>query len=461
MMTYEQAKEMKQLIKNGFDIELISLEFDIPISELEELKKQMDNKSANQEKKVIHKVDNDKKTDNSKGRNINSQLEFEMKLEKMRRRYMKLFNGISQNEHLLFNTVTPEEKVKTDQIIEEIKDTIEKMRGVSQKEKKNILKSILDKTDGIKGYNITLEQAERIVSLFESEEFKSFRYDQEDKTGYRLYTTKKMIGRKHAEAIGIAYTQTNDIDELRQLKNKITPQIERQNPIFYGSVKRNINKKISDLQQQAILNRLKNDIPISILEIATDLSCGNLDIEKAQKTIKSEAKKRLKNKPQNKFTLTEEQERNQILFQIRKRIEEGPDSIKNPEMTIMQLQELCNENIEQSISTVIENLINGKDFDTARSVCNEFTTTNQYGLMPKSMSSIVKRIRNAEISDVILRCINRDGTAEEECFRLIEKGLKMRNVNLSSISLGKSKDGLRNITLADIWPDEIRDGIPR
>ena len=48
------------------------------------------------------------------------------------------------------------------------------------------------------------------------------------------------------------------------------------------------------------------------------------------------------------------------------------------------------------------------------------------------------------------------GTAEEErkYFELLEKGIKMGNVSLKSISLGKSQDGARDITLADIWTDE-------
>ena len=49
-----------------------------------------------------------------------------------------------------------------------------------------------------------------------------------------------------------------------------------------------------------------------------------------------------------------------------------------------------------------------------------------------------------------------NGTYAEEraYFELIEKGLKMGNVKLGAISLGKSQDGLRTITLADIWTDE-------
>ena len=43
---------------------------------------------------------------------------------------------------------------------------------------------------------------------------------------------------------------------------------------------------------------------------------------------------------------------------------------------------------------------------------------------------------------------------ERAYLELIEKGIKMGNVKLEEISLGKSQDGLRTITLADIWTDE-------
>ena len=72
------------------------------------------------------------------------------------------------------------------------------------------------------------------------------------------------------------------------------------------------------------------------------------------------------------------------------------------------------------------------------------------------MKDLRLKIRNAEISDIVLKGINTQGTEEEEreYFELIEKGIKMENVKLRAISLGKSQDGTRNITLADIWTDE-------
>ena len=67
-----------------------------------------------------------------------------------------------------------------------------------------------------------------------------------------------------------------------------------------------------------------------------------------------------------------------------------------------------------------------------------------------------KQIRNEEISDIVLKGLNMNGTEREErtYFELIEKGIKMGNIKLGAVSLGKSQDGLRNITLADIWVDE-------
>ena len=43
---------------------------------------------------------------------------------------------------------------------------------------------------------------------------------------------------------------------------------------------------------------------------------------------------------------------------------------------------------------------------------------------------------------------------EKRCIELVEEKLRKRSIKLNAISLGKSEDGLRTITLADIWQDE-------
>lgn len=105
--------------------------------------------------------------------------------------------------------------------------------------------------------------------------------------------------------------------------------------------------------------------------------------------------------------------------------------------------------LEQAIRTVVNNLIGVKDFERAKEVCNSFSSKDK----EKNIRLLRNEIRNAEISDIVLKGISMNGTEEEErrYFELIEKGLKMGNIKLGAISLGKSKDGLRNIYLSDIW----------
>ena len=129
--------------------------------------------------------------------------------------------------------------------------------------------------------------------------------------------------------------------------------------------------------------------------------------------------------------------------------------IENPDIAIMQIQKLCGGELEQAIRTVVKNLIGAKDFERAKGVCTNFSSKYNGSL---SLIGLRKEIRNAEIADIVLKGININGTMEEEkaYFKLIEKGLERGNVKLSAISLGKSQDGLRNITLADIWPEETQ-----
>ena len=98
--------------------------------------------------------------------------------------------------------------------------------------------------------------------------------------------------------------------------------------------------------------------------IIKSLANWNIDIQRANEIIDEEAKKRVANKPKTKFSLNEEQERRQILIQIRTAIEEKADKfrIQNPETAVLQLQQLCGGKIEQSVRTVVMNLIEQKDF---------------------------------------------------------------------------------------------------
>ena len=150
-----------------------------------------------------------------------------------------------------------------------------------------------------------------------------------------------------------------------------------------------------------------------------------------------------------------------MLFQIRTALEERTEqyNITNPETTIYQLHDLCGSSLNLSVSSVVENLINSKEFEKAKKVYAKFNTESQTQEYSDSMVAIRKKIRNAEIGDMVLRGIKENGNAMQDAnyFELIEKGLKQGYVNMRTIYLGKSQSGLINITLADVWPNKEKE----
>lgn len=241
------------------------------------------------------------------------------------------------------------------------------------------------------------------------------------------------------------------------LRKKLTIKMAQKNPIVVGTVKSKLGNKITRINQKNASDRIRNNIPINIENIIRDIASGTLDIQAANEVIDEEARKILESRPKNIFAFKEEQAKGQIFIQIRTALMENPEKyhIENPNITIMQVQKLCGGELERAIRVVIKNLIGSKDFERAKELCTSFASKYNGSL---SLTNLRKEIRNAEIADIVLKGININGTMEEEkvYLKLIEKGLEIGNVKLEAISLGKSQDGLRNIALADIWPEEIQ-----
>ena len=217
-----------------------------------------------------------------------------------------------------------------------------------------------------------------------------------------------------------------------------------------------IENKILKINQQKALYRIRNSISNDIEYIIKELANGTLDKEKAIKIIEEEARKRIESREKTKFSLTEEQEKKQIIIQIKTLLMENPQkySIKNPEATIIQIQELCGGEQEQAIRTVVNNFIEIKNFEKAKEICNKYSNKDNRITFQKFIRSLRNQIKKAEIGDLVLKGLNVTGNEERIYFELIEKGLNTGNVKLNDIYLGKTQDGLRKIYLSDIWENQ-------
>ena len=442
----EHVEEIKKLIQDGFDIELISFELDIPIKELRQLKKEIESSQKPNARKYSAQEIIDKENKNA-----------HLKMEQMREKYNKIFFENNRDDDKKTEELSQEEIDIINSKLAEIEEKIGEMKELSKQERRKETRDILSKAKKTANYQMTVEQAEKLLFLMQSEELKNLSLSSTDKIDAYINQYKKLAIKKLAEAIDTAQSQTEEIEELRDLEKKLTIKMAQNNPIVVGTVKSKLGNKITKINQKNASERIRNNIPISIENIIRDIASGTLDIQVANEAIDEETRKILESRPKNRFAFKEEQAKNQVLIQIRTVLMEKSEQyhIENPDIAIMQIQKLCGGELEQAIRTVVKNLIGAKDFEGAKGVCTNFASKYNGSL---SLIGLRKEIRNAEIADIVLKGININGTMEEEkaYFKLIEKGLERGNVKLSAISLGKSQDGLRNITLADIWPEETQ-----
>lgn len=453
MIEQNEIGEIKRLIEKGFDLELISSELDISFEELKKIKIEME--EENQKNKKLKTFSARELIDKE-----NKQTRFRM--EKMRQRYRSVFLGNNEEEVISYKELSQQEHELIDATITEIEEIINEMKDMSKKEKRKNAWEIVMKIEEIQDYQLTIEQSKKLCFLLKSDELNRLGLTHTDRIDSILNRKRSIIVKKMAESTNFVQMKTENIEELDMLRKDLMLMIDRETPMNVSSVKSKIDNKILKIQTKMAIDRVRNDIPVNIEAIITDLSKGTLDIEKANEIIEEEARKRLEGKQRAKFSLsTEEQEKKQILMQIKTVMMEKVDKycIESPESTVVQLQELYGGDLEQSVRIVVGNLIASKNFQKAKLIYDKFYGKNKNALDSKRCTILRNEIRNAEISDMVLRVINMNGTIEEErvCFELIEKGIDMGNVKLGSISLGKSKDGLRNISLADVWEDDDRE----
>lgn len=427
MLKNNDRKEIEQIISKGYELELVSLEFDIPMEELRTIKRELD---KNQEK---------------------------TELQKLRERYKKLY--LQENESAVkeFKKNTEEEKKFINEKIEIIEDLLNNISEKTIEERRKIVKELTEEIAKLKKYQLSLEQAEKLYDMLGIEELKGLNRKNSDKMNNYIRASKRIVEKQIAENINILQSQTTDIEELRKLDKKLTLEMTKRNPIAVATVKNIISNRILEIQTQKAIKKIKEDVPIDIENIIKSIANDTLNLEEAKEIINEEVKKRKENKPKNKFVVTEKQERNQILVQIRKLLKENPEKyhINNPNKAIIQIQKLCGGEIEQAIGDVVQNLLNEKRFDDAMLIYESLSKDKDI-VDFKYKRKLKNEIENAKIGNKIMEIINSDYTVEEDkaYYGLIKSKLERDNIKLSSIKLGKSQNGLKNITLKDIWNEE-------
>lgn len=208
MMKQSQKEEIKKLVKDGFDIDLISFELDIPIEELEQIKNEI----------------------NSSRVTFNDNNHICSRIEQMKQKYRSLFLTDNVSKNMQSKKKSNKDIDKINSAISAIQSAIETLNPSTKEENENAYSTIFKSIKQLQPYSLTIEQSETVISLLNSEELDRLNVSTlyfKDKYRSQLTNSKLAINNKLLASIDEAQSQTDDVNELKSLKRKITPEIEK------------------------------------------------------------------------------------------------------------------------------------------------------------------------------------------------------------------------------------------
>lgn len=378
------------------------------------------------------------------------------KLDIMRKKYKAKYNNESPKSSKK-QTLTPEENEKINKILVEMLEAVNLCDG-KKASSRTLIKSILNNAGLVSGKSVNLDQARQLMSIVESGKIDvSLKYFSRE-VAEKIKKIRKSAHSTLADAVEAEVDDVSDMSELESLSRMLNADMEKGN-YHVQNAKSRIQRRIDKIRLEQRMKSLREDIPDDIKAIIEGIAKGELDIAAAKSVIAEKAAERVRGKKATRFTLTEEQERRQYLAMIRKALNEQGSKypIERPEKTIELLEQLTDDTSLTNLNTVIANQTSRKKFDEAQDLCKEYISKSKDNMEDIAyLNSVRKRIRNEKIGDLVYRTIHSDISAEDEkkFWDLLQQGLSMGNVKMSNINIGRTQDGLRNITLQDIWPDE-------
>ena len=449
MDNQEYKEKIKKIIKRGYNLKLISAELKIPIEELEMYKNEIE--KENQEKTTTNIITrkNTRIVRDSTPYNEHSRMLM------LKDKYYKLYNKGSKNNFIAEKRkLTEQENDKLEKLFEKIKEELPEVTKVEI--------GINKRKKYAKKFSIQLEENTDILPYFDKIEEIYLLFEQKNLNNLdkMILKTRSITRRAFAKAVYEEAQSIDDIEMLKQFLNKI--KNIKSKGIAIESYEREIKTKLDKLIEEQKQKDRRNNETDEIKMIAQQLADGKVNMEETNRIIDSEAKRRYENSPKNKFSLTEEKQRKQILVQLGKMLSTQGEKYKivNPEATLELLQTLCEAKLEPALASVNDNLLSCYRFEEAKQLCKKY-----YGQNPSNLSIKLQKnkVKNAELSYLILRGIREINslTEEKELYELLKNGLEMGNVKPESIDLGTNQDGSMKITLADILDEDkfLREGI--
>ncbi len=445
MIDLKLKEDILDLYDEGVEIELLADELRVPASEIEnfikEYKEEKEQSDVKKQEKIhTHKTEKTHKKPQSK-------------LEIMREKYANMLSRkVAQEAKNETRSITPEEKALLDETFAEFRKISKNMHNLSQSEKYAAFFDFTKSAKKIKGIPTSIAQSEEALDILETflAECHKIEVNDSAKNNYRII--RSMFVTNLCEAIDEKVSATNDIDELKKYSKILLKYTEHIDFVASG-VQFKLNQKQHDLLRTEAMKKIRYDVPEEVRQIIVGIADGNLDTENAINTINRIAKERVEKLPKTRFSLTEEQQKNQLLLQVRTVLSERANEFKveDPLKSIELLTELTEHyDYDKNVLTIIRNLYKSGRIDVAKQIAGDFRKRKTENI---EYRNVEKEITKFEIGSMVQNMINTlHSKEEEEAFiSVLGKKLESSKIPLTAIPVGTTEDSLKTILLSDIW----------
>ena len=425
-------EKIKSLIKKGFKLEVISFEFEISMDILKKYEQELKNEAIKSQSKPQIKVEVPKtKLVNTKS-----------KVDKEKQNKIRVIQSLIGNYNRLYNEERKEEKQELptandeqQKMIDFLLDSIKKLTDQTLTYESSLI--VIKRVQMLEMLPVSIDELESLYNLLAGKDKDFFGKIQVTsyKVSYNLGVAKSKIVRKLAEAIDIKAKQTDNLEELEALNKKLKFSMGVSE---ISAVNNRISEKTLDLKKKKYMEEFLNSISPALLKIVDDLEAGSLDVAEAKRVLENES---------NTSNIAIKQLYIKIKMQIERR-----GALKNPSKTIKQLAEVTGENVINSLNAVVTNLINNNEFEVAKALCRKCRKLQLEDFEYQTeIRSCEQSIFRSEIAYLFLKMISEEETEQVKTFDVLKEKLSSHNVVLSGISLGKTKDNSKTISLSDVF----------
>ncbi|MBO5143177.1 MAG: hypothetical protein J6J11_06405 [Treponema sp.] len=444
-------EQIKELLLKGFDKELIAFEFDIELAEIE--------KVAQEIEEDFEKTLKDNTTTTSvKPKAVRKRRE-KFNLEKLKEKYQEIYSTSSELKENMYDSLSSEQKEGLSFYIAKAKSIVNKMPSEKMKDKESKHSRVMQARDlmteikKILKYPLTVKYAEEVYNLLHSDKLLYLGETVDKSFMMSVNDAIKLSIERLAQALNIEYLKTDKIEELTKLRAKITVEMIKENPMAINVINSKILEKINKIKRIKAKKEMERTVPNAINEIAIRLAKGTMVAEEANRIIDEEASKQTEDEEDK--SVAAEKNRRYYLVYIADCLMERADEfyIEDPVSALRQIQDLSMVETGKALKIISTNLVERHDYTRAKELCEAVDTMCRGENIYKTINSIRKEIESKELTYFVLNTIKESGNVEDQKqgFEFLQKAINSGKIAPKTISLGKTEDGSRMITLADIW----------